>query len=86
MISPFDPQLWQLIPIEIPLDHHEFSHDIPIFNHVVQAVLGVEAEHFDAEHSHDKFESHGTKNAGALPDKAWRRHGLPSHRFFCHNH
>lgn len=31
---------------------------------------GGEAEHFDAEHSHDKFESHGTKNAGALPDKA----------------
>ena len=30
---------------------------------------GVQAEHFDAEHSHDKFESHGTKNAGALPDK-----------------
>ena len=29
-----------------------------------------EAEHFDAQHSHDKFESHGTKNAGALPDKA----------------
>ena len=29
----------------------------------------VQAEHFDAEHSHDKFESHGTKNAGALPDK-----------------
>ncbi|CAJ1437356.1 unnamed protein product, partial [Effrenium voratum] len=28
-----------------------------------------EAEHFDAQHSHDKFESHGTKNAGALPDK-----------------
>ncbi|CAK9029732.1 Uncharacterized protein SCF082_LOCUS18920 [Durusdinium trenchii] len=32
-----------------------------------------EAEHFDAEHSHDKFESHGTKNAGALPDKVVSR-------------
>eukprot|EP00439_Symbiodinium_sp_Y106_P046411 s4461_g5.t3 len=32
-----------------------------------------EAERFDAEHSHDKFESHGSKNAGALPDKVVSR-------------
>ena len=62
-------------------------HRILSGNHFYRKRDGVQAEHFDAEHSHDKFESHGTKNAGALPDKVHffcvaglKKHFLPSQR------